>query len=147
LFAKTVTTFKGFFGGSAMLKQVDSKGVRVGSYFSMLVYYGGDVRSLAVIRTFPLSRCTIVPCVRISISKNDARWADMEFVYPAESVRDHVELSGRAINAFRRLAKNKRGGWEFDDMGDRVQFWKAGCVIPPGGIGSFGKNLDGVNKL
>lgn len=124
-----------------MLKPVDSKGNRTGSYFSILAYYGGDFRSQAVIRTFPLTRCTIIPCVRITISKNDARVADMEFVYPAENVRDRVELSDRAINAFRRLAKNQRGGWEFDDLGDRVQFWKAGCVLPPGGLGSFGQNM------
>jgi len=114
-----------------MLKPVDSKGNRTGSYFSMLVYYGGDEKSRHVIRTYPLSKCTIIPCIRITVMKNDARFASMVFVYPAENVRTRVELSDRAINGLRALAKNPRGGWEVENGLVTVEFWKAGCVLPP----------------
>jgi len=114
-----------------MLKPVDSKGNRTGSYFSMLTYYGGDERSRNVIRTCPLSQCTIIPCIRITIMKNDARSALMVFVYPAENVRTRVELSDRAINGLRALAKKPRGGWEVENGITTVEFWKPGCVLPP----------------
>jgi hypothetical protein len=115
----------------SMLKPVDSKGNRTGSYFSMLVYYGGDEKSRDVIRTYPLSECTIVPCVRITIMKNDARSASIVFVYPAENLRSRIQLSDRAINGLRALAKNPRGGWKVENEITTVEFWKPGCVLPP----------------
>lgn len=116
-----------------MLKPVDSKGNRTGGYFSMMVYYGGDEKSREVIRTYPLSQCTIIPCIRITVMKNDARWATMVFVYPAENVRTRIELSDRAINGLRSLAKKPRGGWEVENGITTVEFWKSGCVLPPVG--------------
>jgi len=117
------------------MQTVDSKGNRTGSYFSMLVYYGGDEKSRAVIRNFPLHECTIIPCVRITVMKGDARSASMVIVYPAENIRTRVELSGRAINGLRALAKNPRGGWEVDNGTATVEFFKMGCVLPPARAG------------
>lgn len=114
-----------------MEKPTDSKGNRTGSYFSMLVYYGGDEKSRRVIRSYPLSRCTIVPCVRIIVSKNDARSAEVVLIFPAENYRKRWDLSLAAIESLRCLAKKPRCGWEVENKNDTVEFFRAGCVLPP----------------
>jgi len=117
-----------------MKHPVDSRGNRTGSYFSMLVYYGGDEKSRAVIRSYPLSRCTIIPCVRIVVRKNDARAIDVLLIFPAENFRRRIEISMAAVDSLRSLAKKPRGGWEVEVKESTVEFFRAGCVLPPAGV-------------
>lgn len=115
-----------------MHNRKDRNGIWVMDFFGMLCYYGGCERSQQVLRLFPISRCAVVPDIRISVMKKNARSARIEWVYPAFRIRKQIELNNRAIEALRRLGQKSRGGWECVEVESEVQFYKLGKLAAPG---------------
>lgn len=118
--------------GNKMRERKDRNGIYVMDFFGMLCYYGGDENSKSRLRFFPISKCAVVPDIRIAVKKLNARSARIEWVYPFFRIRKQIELGPRGIAALRRLGQKNRGGWETVEVGEEIQFYKLGKLVGPG---------------